>query len=509
MIGLDFSGEWIRLVQAETALGERRLLKLFSKRISSKEPGRPTEEETSHAIRELFKEARVGKERLISAIPRYKVTTRLLRLPSTKESEIKGMVEFQAAKQLPYPKEEIITGFRTLGIDTEGYSRVMLVIAHQDVVNRHIRILDESGMLPEMVGFRSEAITNWFLANQKEGPGPEPAALIDLDFSSTEVQIIQDGNLVFTRSVPLGVSHLLERKSIQEATGKGGKFPSGEGKSIPSEEGLGWEYELIQETRRTFSAYEKEKVVRDKVAKVVLSGGISSIDGLEATFAKEFDLPVEVLAPLENISMGKKFVKPPDLERHPISYSAALGLALDADEMRIDLLPGAFKEERLRRKKRTELLATCLLVLLILGSMSFLAGKKFHDKQMNLRALDRRLAKIGPEAKRIEQMSMKLQVISDRLDVEGSALEVLRELYRIVPKEISIGIFIFEEDKGVTLRGTSKTMSDVFKFVTILEGSSFFEKVRARYASKRKVKEVEVTDFQINCPLVIKRGKPR
>ena len=75
----------------------------------------------------------------ILVIPRHLATLRFIELPSTELSEINNMVEFQALKELPYAKEEIITSFKNLGAYKKGFSYIMLAIVKRQLIEEMIK----------------------------------------------------------------------------------------------------------------------------------------------------------------------------------------------------------------------------------------------------------------------------------------------------------------------------------------------------------------------------------
>jgi len=200
------------------------------------------------------------------------------------------------------------------------------------------------------------------------------------------------------------------------------------------------------------------------------------------------------------MELSKKFMQPAEgLTAGQFSFSTALGAACDG-EMWVNLLPAAVKNERKQKKKQFEFIKIAIASALIIACASSVLGVNLYDKKTQVLTLDKRLKKVGPLVDRIELMQERIELIGQRLKSRGLCLKILSELHEIVPKQIFLGTFAFEEEK-VTLRGSSKNMSDVFKFVGILEKSDYFHKVKLRYANKRKVQAEEITDFQITCPL--------
>ena len=75
---------------------------------------------------------------------------------------------------------------------------------------------------------------------------------------------------------------------------------------------------------------------------------------------------------------------------------------------------------------------------------------------------------------------------------------LMNELGKIVPSEIVMNYISIENNDTVILRGQGLKLSDVFKFVTTLENSKYFQDVSTKYTRTKKVKERDLTDFEIN-----------
>ncbi|MDP2981103.1 MAG: hypothetical protein Q8N67_03455, partial [Candidatus Omnitrophota bacterium] len=97
----------------------------------------------------------MDKPKDIIIIPRHQVTLRFIEVPSIDPSELKSMVEFQALKELPYSKEEIITGFRNLGSYKKGFSYIMLAIAKRQLIEEMIA---QRGSKPENIRLETESL---------------------------------------------------------------------------------------------------------------------------------------------------------------------------------------------------------------------------------------------------------------------------------------------------------------------------------------------------------------
>ncbi len=471
-VGLEVGPQAITLVQVEQHRLGKRIFQVATRKVSQ-----PTDEAISEAITKLFRELKIGKARLITSIPRHLVTVRFLKLPSAKESEISQMVDFQIERQIPYPREEVISDYQIVGVDPKGYSNVMLVIVHRDVVSRHLKILKDAGLEPRRLMLSSQAIASSYLATPSARAEPKKGALalIDPEAQAIEIDILHRGRLVFTRGVSLQAPE-------------------------PSQEG--WQARLVEEVGRTLSAYEKEEKEL-KVARAILLGPIAKAGSLVNALSKQLPIPVKSIKLLEELPIAKELsLHPGEAEVSKLSLAAVIGQALDSPAFGIELLPPKVRMERELVTKRRRLIsaAALLIAILLLGSGIF--SREIYQRERYLGWLKAEVRRTDPKAREVKAMMEKVRLIRGQLDTRGSAIDILSELHRIVPPESSLTIFIFDEKKLVTLRGTSYNMSDVFELIAILEGSPYFQNVEVKYASRRKAMGKEFTDFQITCPLV-------
>ena len=116
-----------------------------------------------------------------------------------------------------------------------------------------------------------------------------------------------------------------------------------------------------------------------------------------------------------------------------------------------------------------------------------------------LKYLDAKFNEVGPIAKRIEDTTKKLELIREQLDYSNSGIDVIYELYNILPSSMSLNVFNLDEKGNLTLQGVSSQMSDIFSFQSKLEKSKNFKNVEVKYASKRMTSQGEITDFRITC----------
>ena len=125
----------LKLIQVQQVKRDKKI-----SMIKAMDVGSLSDEELALKISDLAVELKIDSRYLILSIPRHLTTTRNLDLPSANPLEIKDMIELQIGKQTPYASDEVIKDYQILGSNADGYSKVLLVIVHRDIVNRCLKI---------------------------------------------------------------------------------------------------------------------------------------------------------------------------------------------------------------------------------------------------------------------------------------------------------------------------------------------------------------------------------
>lgn len=428
----------------------------------------------SDILHNILKAYKIKPKDAILAIPRQSVTTKMVSLPSQDPTEIEEMAGFQAVKQIPYPKEEIIYGIDTIETTAEGYSKVMLVICHREMVERPIAVLTACGINPSEVTLNSFGMLNWYRLGAAPGKvsGAAPVVLIECDRITTDIVIADKDRVIYTRGLTFG-----------------------------SNEGPRYFEKLNEEILRTLSTFEKEFFVL-KPTLAVFTGDISGLSAHGDFFERSMELKSEFIDPFRSFPSGVPERFKSFAARN--SFSSLIGCAAGPD--RVDLLPMKMKVAHSATTKRNELLLSVSLAAAVLILASLVVLTKIRQREELVRRIDQRLSNIASAAQDIGRMKAVADIVKSQSAQRTEPLLILNEFYRIAPASINLALYKYGEGK-VEIKGTASALSEVFKFVKILDSSPYFKGVEVRYAAKRKVQEAEFVDFEIVCPLSAKVKK--
>lgn len=469
----QIDNNWLRLIQVKVFKREKKV-----SMIKAVEIGSLSDEEVTRKISNLALELKINSRYLTLSIPRHLTTTRNLDLPSANPLEIKDMIELQIGKQTPYASDEVIKDYQILGSNADGYSRVLLVIVHRDIVGRYFKMLESAGLKVQKVSFSSEGLLNWRSLVYREKIAPEKVhILIDVDYDTSDFEVVLNDKLVFGRSISLGFSQLPGQMEQ-------------------------WQKKFVEEINHSIYAYQNE-IMGKEIGKIIISRPRLVGDSLDkAVLEKEFGLSVEIIDQFKDIPLTEEGANSyNNLVRTDLSFAGLIGLGLPSGEHKIDLVPQEHLIGKAVREKGKDLYLMGILLVFILVAVSGVFLGRMYNKERYLSQLKQRLDQIQNKTKELNGMIRGIETIKDRVYTRGTSLNLFYEVHRAISPEIHLVSISFDGKENLTLRGESNEMSEVFSFVNKLEESPFFQNVKSKYATKRKVGDKEITDFEISCPL--------
>ncbi len=430
-------------------------------------------------LKALCKAQAIEPESVLVANPAHLTTMRVFPVPSADWREINDIVDLQAEKHTPYSKDEILTDFTVVETDPAGYSRVMLVISHHDVVNRALRIVEAMEWTLDRVGLAVEGLSTW-LRVARPDLVKSPVLLVDLDVDVSTAAVLIQGRLLFQRSLPLGI-----RELIAESSG------------MPSR--------LVAELKRTLEAFEGEGW-KTAVSQVVLTGQVERLPDLAAQIQKGLELPTEAVSATEQFALSPAVVTG-QAGLGQTSFAALLGLSAGAGI--IDLTPKALRLHRtfeLRTRSLITLGCQCLAVLMLFTGVVIF---RLHQQERTRGLLRQEAARAEQEANDLDFSLKQVEVVRSWLSGRGQFLDLLLEMNKYSADAIRWDSFDYSQGERLVLKGTSTDMPKVYDLVAALEKSPFFSKIDSRKVTKRREGEEHVTSFELTCDLAVSSSEDK
>jgi len=131
------------------------------------------------AIAAVIREGRFRSKQVVSSVSGRSVIVRYVNTPFMKQEELKNSMRFEADKYIPFDVNEVILDCVPLDdkpIKDTGEMRVVLVAVKKEVVNEHVRVLQEVGLFPYIIDVDCFALGNAFEMAGEAGTEAAPQA---------------------------------------------------------------------------------------------------------------------------------------------------------------------------------------------------------------------------------------------------------------------------------------------------------------------------------------------
>ncbi|HUR35399.1 MAG TPA: type IV pilus assembly protein PilM [Vicinamibacterales bacterium] len=284
------------------------------------------------AIKRLFARKGFKTKEVAASLSGHAVIVKKISLPVMTEQEVSESIYWEAEQYIPFDIQDVNLDYQVLdpGTDGKGTMDVLLVAAKKERIADYTNVITQAGRQAVVVDVDAFALQNAYETNY--GAGPLVVVLLNAGASATNVNIVANGQSLFTRDLSLGGNAYTE--AVQRELNLPFAAAEAAKKGIPVE---GHAYDdvrpvlhavtenLLLEIQKTFDFF-KATAASDRIDRLVLSGGSSAVDGLAEALGERFGIPVEHFDPFRQVA----FEKPPagGVGELAATAAVAVGLAL-------------------------------------------------------------------------------------------------------------------------------------------------------------------------------------
>jgi type IV pilus assembly protein PilM len=283
------------------------------------------------AIRTLHKETRITTNKVVIALPESQIFTRVIELPPLNQAEIRHAISWEAEQYVPIPMSEVKLDWQVLG-KTAGDEKleVLLVAAPTILIERYLNTLKAAEL--SVVGMETE-ITAVVRSLVQRSEGVPTTMVVSIGASTTDLSIVTNGRINFTRSIATGGVALARGvaqdlgfeldQAMEYMKTYGLDATSLEGKVMQAIKPI---FDVIVNEIRRALAFYATKHPEAPVKRVVVTGGTAKLPGLVIYLAEALGLEVQIGNPWEGVSLSSSVSS--KLAAEDTSYAVAVGLAL-------------------------------------------------------------------------------------------------------------------------------------------------------------------------------------
>jgi len=332
IIGLDISNTGIKIM----AIDPRRWLVLGYGSIdlepqqvkASLENG---ESYLADNIKLLLKEKIIGhlsSNHVAIGVPTSRSYSRTFSLPSDAEKTLRDAVLLEADQYIPIPST-------TLSIDSQIIERgkkeitVLMSAVSQVIIDNVIMAAELAGLQPILIEPGMSAVGRVLTATEE---GSLPTVIVDIGPASTDIAILDKGNIQVTGGVAIGGNtftlDIAKKLGVELENAHQLKVLNGLNAG-PRQQKISDALDpslsrIIAEVRKVMRYYEERVTGNRKLEQVLIVGSGSNVPGIGEYFTNALVMPSRVASPWQKLDFGK-LQEPPKQFRS--RYITVAGLA--------------------------------------------------------------------------------------------------------------------------------------------------------------------------------------
>ena len=465
IVGIDISAEELVFCQIKNVRGKKEFTDLLSYNIKDF-----SDDDIAQMLKNIFKDLKIRNPYVINVVPLHLTITKNLEIPSLDPKEINEIIDLQSGRQTPYAREEIIVDYINLGMHRQSYTKVLLVIVPRSAVKRQFEIMIKVGIRIEKMFFAPEGISTITYAHLNPELQDNPVGIVHIDSGSSDFIISLQGVPIFTRSIPIGASQILNEKD---------KF--------------------IDELKQSMETYHSEDIEKSPHM-LLVTGATEQPPDFAMALTTVMHMPVKIIKYFDYLPLNEKITALPSIARH-MSFFNVSSVIMNPHALKVNLLPEEIKLKRAFESRAADLIKMGVYVVCVFILLGGLVASRIYFRSTYLRSLRKQHDLSKLDAQVLEKSMEKVRVIKHYLKERGFSLQVLAAVYDILPKRILLDSIKMDQSGNLYLKGTARAMSDVFSFVVALEETEYFSNVQTNYTTSRKVEGEDRADFGIACIL--------
>ena len=316
VIGLDLGTSSIKMVEVKVSgrayqLNNFGMSALPEGLIDGGEIMDPTA--LSNIILALYKELGIKDKKVCTGMFGGAVIVKKISMPRIDPKLISEQIQWEAEQYIPFDLNEVNLDYHLLQSQHKNSETmdILLVAAKHDYIIRYFEAVESSGLSCSIIDVNGFALANCFEINYGVRSG-ETIGLINIGAGITNLVVIEDGNVVFCRDIPIGgslynmeISRELGVSSTEAEELKIGFSHTRESPKELSQVIASTNDMICEEIKDSFKFYDQSQSGKE-ITSVFLSGGSIKIPNLMEAIANSTGLSCQVLNPLQNISINSR-----------------------------------------------------------------------------------------------------------------------------------------------------------------------------------------------------------
>ena len=253
---------------------------------------------------------------------------------------------------------------------------------------------------------------------------------------------------------------------------------------------------IISEILKSVEAYQNEDIHKMPET-YYLTSDDAKVKELQPILQEKLKANVKIMSYLDHIQASQPILLKIVSELNDDSFLDIIAATATADTVQVDLTPDEIKVQKSIEEKGKQAMTAGLFTIIFLLLICGIFLTKIYFRSLYLNQLKVEYSEKRKNVLALERLDKKTRIIKDYLNSRMVSLEILRELYNLIPDEIYIQNIAIEENGSIDLQGISESTSRIFEFNKSLEDSTLFKGVKTKSTTAKKDRGKDVSVFEI------------
>ena len=263
------------------------------------------EEITTDLLKKLLLVFKPKTKRVFFSLPVFSSFITNFDLPFINDKDIARAVPFEAKKYIPIPLEDLEINWMVISKeekDERGKSQIVLIATPKELIQKYQRIAQSLNL--NLLGWEIEGLS---IVRSLIGEDKTPMLIADIGTQISNLFVIESGFLITYETLNIGgaeITHIISQ-SLGVTKERAEEFKKIKGfKVAPQEMGVVNVLMPIvdnfgNEILRMADIYYQK--TNKKIERIILTGGMANMPGLDEYFTSFLNLPVEKAWPFKGI----------------------------------------------------------------------------------------------------------------------------------------------------------------------------------------------------------------
>lgn len=465
----------------------------------------PDIEALATLIKEALKEAGIKEKQAVFSIYNNRMIMREVELPNLPKAKLEKIIQANLSDYFPVDVTDYLVGHSVLKVKKEeNKAEVRLVAVPRKTMSHYMTLckllkLDLVGM-----DYQENSISHF--ASLQKFAGTH--MLIHIGDEATTVLIGEDEEVQFTKTIPFGMSQLIQGIQKQyKCSYEAAREMMVKKNLLVTGTDLDWELDnelknnirYILNNITSYIKYYDSRPDTHPIQEVYLSGGGAQITGLGEYLGQQLEISTDGLAILNGVINKDKDC----LNLLSLGIEGNIGAAL----YDVNLLP---EELAAREKSRAQTRLVALSsILVLLGVSSILIKpmieiKKLEKEKESLQVQIEAYQKVEAVKNQYDKIVQDLSVRQDLMEQAETHSDQLLELLEGLEEEMPMGITVqslSSTESGISMNCLAEDRLTVARFISTLKAIDGMGKVYVGSTSEvaGPNPEVMVIQFAVTC----------